>query len=415
MSPFRLWSIVCLLSCGMIIAYLDRTNLSVVLASQDFIREFHLSDHDRGLMNSAFFWSYALLQIPAGYMVDRYGVKNPYTIAFIFWSLVSAASAWITSVRQLVILRVLLGVGEALVTPASLRWIRFHVSEQQRGLAVGLYMAGTKIGPAIGAPIAGWLIIEYGWRNMFVILGLGCLVWLIPWLTLVKDDDRELEAAVIKQTQQKPIPFARVFGTRLIWGIIIGTFCYNYFVYFCMTWLPAYFAESRGLSLKGSSLFTGFSFGGMAAVATIAGYVADRLIARGLDAVRTRKAFTIAGFLVASTELIGAVSSSNEVALAFAIISLSGLGLTTANYWALTQTLMPGAAIGRISGVQNMASNLAGIFAPIITGWLKAWSGSYAAPLYAVGFFLLLGVASYVFLVQPRYAPHAQASAAHQA
>lgn len=410
MSPTLRWSIVCLLSLGMIIAYIDRSNLSVALADKGFIAEFQLSNQDRGLMNSAFFWSYAVLQIPAGFLVDRFGVKWPYAVAFTFWSLVSAASAGITSIRQLIALRILLGIGEALVTPASLRWIRFNVSEKQRGLAVGLYMAGTKIGPAVGAPIAAWLIVHYGWREMFLILGLGCLIWLVPWLMLVRNDDRELEAALVRQSQSKPIPFARIFSTRLMWGIIIGTFCYNYFVFFCMTWLPAYFAESRGLSLAKSGVFTGFSFGGMATVATLAGFAADRMIARGGDPVRIRKGFTIAGFVVASTELIGAFTESNDLALLFAIVSLSGLGLATANYWALTQTLMPGAAIGRIAGVQNCASNLSGIVAPILTGWLKDATGSYSAPLYAVGFFLMLGIAVYAFLVQARFAPQAESS-----
>ncbi|MBI3680587.1 MAG: MFS transporter [Acidobacteria bacterium] len=407
MSPARRWSIVVLLMFGMIIAYIDRANLSVALADKNFIKQFLLTDKDRGLMNSAFFWSYALLQIPAGFVVDRRGVKYPYALGFLVWSLVSAASATITTVGQLLGLRVMLGIGESVITPASMRWIRFNVSEKQRGLAVGIYMAGTKYGPAIGAPIAGWLILHYGWRSMFAILGLGCLIWLIPWLALVRNNDRELEAALAQQTNTPPIPFGRVFGTRLIWGIIIGTFCYNYFVYFCMTWLPAYFAESRGMSLGKSSLFTGFSFGGMATVAILAGWTADRLISRGADAVRTRKAFTIAGLLVAATELIGAFTESNQLAQAFAIISLSGLGLATANYWALTQTLMPGAAIGRIAGVQNCASNLSGIVAPLVTGWLKEVTGSYSAPLYAVGFFLLLGVAAYVFMVHARYAPQA--------
>ncbi|MCC6392667.1 MAG: MFS transporter [Bryobacterales bacterium] len=404
MTAARRWWIVCLLSLGMIIAYLDRANLSVALAAKDFIHEFSLTDNDRGLMNSAFFWSYAFLQIPAGFLVDRFGVKIPYAIAFAFWSVVSAATAGIGTVGHLLGLRFLLGCGEALVTPASMRWIRFHIGEEQRGLAVGLYMAGTKLGPAIGAPVAAFLIVHYGWRAMFIILGLGSLLWLIPWLILVKDDDRQLEAAA-KKAGGKPVPLTRLLRTRLTWGIILGAFCYNYFVYFCMTWLPAYFAESRGLSLSKSGAFTGFSFAGMAAVATLAGYIADRMIARGADPVRTRKLFTIAGFLLASTELVGALAKSNDVALAFAIVSLSGLGLATANYWALTQTLMPGASIGVIAGVQNCAANLSGIVAPIVTGFLKDITGSYAAPMFAVGFLLIVGVAAYVFLVRAEYAP----------
>ena len=191
---------------------------------------------------------------------------------------------------------------------------------------------------------------------------------------------------------------------------MIATFCYMYFVYFCMTWMPAYFVEQRHLTLAKMGLYTFFSFGGMAIVAVLGGWAADLLIARGGNPVTVRKWFTIAGFAVACTELIGAQSESVTVALAFAVISLSGLGLATANYWALTQTLIPAAAIGRISGVQNCAASVAGIVAPILTGWLKQQTGSYQAPMQAIWFFLVVGVLAYVFLVREKYAPRAPAA-----
>jgi ACS family D-galactonate transporter-like MFS transporter len=401
-SDARRWTIVCLLSVGMIIAYVDRANISVALAAREFTALFQLSDQDRGMINSAFFWSYALLQIPAGMLVDRFGVKRPYTIAFIFWSAVSAATAAAGSLAQLLALRVLLGVGESLVTPASVRWIRYNIAEKNRGAALGIYMAGTKFGPAIGAYIAAMLVQEYGWRLMFVILGLGGLVWLLPWQVIVRDDDRQLEAA---QSTGAPAAGAAVWSSIALWGILLGTFCYNYFVYFSMTWLPAYFVERRGLSLSSMGLYTAFSFGGMAVVAILAGWVADRLIRRGADPVRVRRAFTIAGFALASTEVIGALATSTSVAVFFATASLAGLGLATANYWALTQTLMPGASIGRIAGAQNCASNLSGIAAPLITGWLKESTGTYTAPMQAIWVFLIIGIGSYLFLARPKYAP----------
>lgn len=386
----------------MLIAYIDRSNLSVALATSDFKALFRLSDHDRGILNSAFFWSYALLQIPAGLLVDRFGVKRPYTIAFLFWSGVSAATALAGSVAQLLTLRVLLGVGESLVTPASIRWIRYNVGEKSRGAALGIYMAGTKFGPAVGAFLAALLVKHYGWRMMFALLGLGCLVWLVPWHFLVRDDDRQLEAA---QTVAAAPTSGSVWSSLALWGILLGTFCYNYYTYFSMTWLPAYFVERRGLSLDSMGLYTAFSFGGMAVVAIVAGWIADRIIARGADPVRVRKAFTIAGFAVASTEVFGALAKSTDVAIIFAVVSLAGLGLATANYWALTQTLMPGAAIGRIAGAQNCASNVSGIVAPLLTGWLKESTGSYAAPMQAIWLFLLIGIGSYAFLVRPKFAP----------
>ena len=154
-------------------------------------------------------------------------------------------------------------------------------------------------------------------------------------------------------------------------------------------------------------MLTAFSFTGMAVVAILAGTAGDRLIARGWDPIKVRKGFTIAGLAVASTEVIGVMSGSKEIALLFAIVSLAGLGLTTANYWALTQSLMPGAAIGRITGVQNFASNMSGIIAPVVTGRLIAMTGSYEAPMQAILVILATGIAAYIFLVRPKYAPTA--------
>jgi ACS family D-galactonate transporter-like MFS transporter len=402
------WTIIGLLSLGMVIAYASRSNISVALAVPDFIKLFQLSDTDRGTLNSAFFWAYAVLQIPAGWVVDRYGVRLPYAISFLFWCLASAATALARSVPQLLTLRVLLGAGEAVVAPASYRWIRFNFEEKQRGLAVGLYMTGTKIGPAIGAPLAAWLIMLYDWRLMFLLIGLGGLVWLIPWMVLVKDDDPQPAKQAAKKTGATPVPFSRIMASPVTWGTVIATFCYMYFVYFCMTWMPAYFVEQRHLSLSKMGLYTFFSFGGMAAVAALAGWAADLMISCGGNPVTVRKWFTIAGFAVACTELIGAQSSSVNVALFFAVLSLSGLGLATANYWALTQTLIPAAAIGRISGVQNCSASVAGIVAPILTGWLKQNTGSYEAPMQAIWVFLILGVLSYLFMVREKYAPKAR-------
>ncbi|HLJ16124.1 MAG TPA: MFS transporter [Bryobacteraceae bacterium] len=414
MSDRRRWTIVCLLMFGMLIAYVDRANISVVLATRQFKDLFHLSDAERGAINSSFFWSYALLQIPAGFLVDRFGVKAPYIIGFLLWSGVSAGTSFAGTIEQILILRMMLGIGESVVTPASLRWIRFNVVEARRGLALAVYFAGTKLGPAVGATAAALLIESYGWRAMFVILGLGGLVWLIPWIALVRNDDRQLEAVSARSSGAPVLPFSAVMKTPAIWGVIIGTFCYNYFVYFSMTWLPAYLVERRHLSLNSMGLYTMFSFGGMALVSIFAGWAADTLIARGGDAIRIRKAFTIAGFVVASSEVVGAMSSSTSVAVLFAVISLAGLGLATANYWALTQTLLPGAAIGSITGVQNCASNMGGVVAPLLTGWLKQVSGGYSVPMQAIWLFLIAGIGAYIFLVRPEYAPKLTTAAVPQ-
>ena len=382
----------------MVIAYVDRTALSVAIAVPDFRDYFGLSNSQRGLMNSAFFWSYALLQVPAGWLVDRVGVKFPYAVSFLFWSIVSACTGFANSVTQLFTIRLLLGAGEATVAPASLRWIRMNVEERERGLAMGIYMAGTKIGPAIGAPIAAMLIAAYGWRSMFYLTGLCSLVWLLPWLLLVRNDAPAPAARAASAAAEAP--FWSVLKGSAIWGIIVGTFCYSCYLYFCLTWLPAYFKEQRKLPLEAMGWYTMFSFGGMALTTIASGWVADRLIARGGDAVKVRKGFTITGLLLAATEVFGSAADSHQWALFFSIFSLAGLGIATANYWALTQTVIPGSAIGRIGGLQNMASNLAGVAAPILTGWLIDTTGSYEAPMQAIAILLVIGAASYAWLVK---------------
>ncbi len=403
-STKRQWSIVGLLCVGLMVAYFDRVNLSIALAAPEFREYFRLTDSQRGALNSAFFWSYALLQVPAGWFTDRFGVKYPYAASFFVWSLLSAGAALTGSFWQLFVLRLLLGVAESMVIPSGMRWIRFHCPEEQRGLAVGLYMAAAKVGPGLGPYLAAMLLVAYGWRPMFVILGLGCLAWLAPWLALVRDDDRALERAA-PVSGNSPVAFVRILASPIIWGIVVGTFCYQYFVYFCMTWMPAYFAERRGLSLEHTGAYTMFSFLGMALVAILAGWTADRMIRGGMDAIKVRRGFVIAGFLVASTEIFGVLAKSNGAALFWAVFSLSGLGLTTANTWALTQTLLPGAAVGRVVGVQNCAASVSGIAAALITGWLKQATGGYEAAMQTIWVFLILGIASYVFAVRKTYAP----------
>jgi ACS family D-galactonate transporter-like MFS transporter len=401
----RLWWIVVLLAISSIIAYMARVNLSVALIDSGFKHFFHIDNTGRGLVNSAFFWSYAALQIPAGWIADRYGSKYSIAIGFTVWSVLTALTSFTVGLTSLFAFRLLVGVGEAILHPASMRWIRFHFPEKNRGLAIGLFMSGSKFGPAIGAISAAGLIQSFGWRAMFLILGVGALLWLIPWLLLVKDDSVSGEARHAAAQTSVPLTMAQITTNPIIWGTVIGTFCYMYFVYFCLTWMPAYFSEARHLSLSSSSLFTTFSFAGMAIVAIVGGWAADRLIARGMDAVLVRKAFTIIGFLMASTELVGGASSSLNVALFFSVFSLSGLGLATANYWALTQTLLPSGAIGRIVGIQNCAASIAGIVAPILTGWLVDKTGAYSAPMQAVLVAMLAGIAAYLFLVREKYAP----------
>jgi MFS transporter, ACS family, D-galactonate transporter len=395
------WLVVALLTLGIVLAYTDRINLSAALPA---IRSsFPISAEAAGVLLSAFFWSYTLLQTPGGWAVDRFGLKWLYAGALFLWSVVTAATALVGSLHGLIAARILVGVGEAIAIPASMRYIREHFSESERGLPMGILMSGTKYGPAIGAPIATYLALAYGWRWMFAINGAFCILWLLPWLVLVKDEVRDGHGKG-NSPSASTISLLAILRSPIIWGTCIGSFCYMYFVYFCMTWMPTYFKDRFGMSLAASSWFTFMSFAGTGTISIAGGWAADRCIARGLNPVTVRKAFTIAGFLLAFSASLSALSNRSSVNLFLAVFSLSGLGLATANYWALTQTLMPRSTSARAAGIQNTAANLAGIAAPWITGILVQRTGNYSAPLVAVGFWLLVGMAAYLFVIREKYA-----------
>jgi len=409
-TAWKRWTILILLSLGAILAFASRTNISAALAYKPFIQSFHLTDVDRGLLNSAFFWSYAALQIPMGWLVDRYGVKIPYAISFVIWCLASAATGLSRSVSQLTATRIVTGVGEAIVVPASYRWMRQNFSEKQMGSAIGIYMIGTKIGPAIGAPLAVWLIATYNWQLMFLLIGLVGLIWLVPWMLLVKKDIPDTGKAAVagRKKAAAALPMSAIFSSPVVWGTIVINFCYNYFVFYCMTWMPAYLVETRHLSLAKMGAFQFFSFMGIAIVALVSGWVADQMIRRGGDPVLVRKGFVVAGFAIAATEIFGASTTSLNVALFWALVSLSGIGLATANHLALCRmTLIPPGASGLVAGIQNVSTSLAGIVAPILSGWLLQSTGSYTAPMQVINFFLILALVVCIVVLREKWAPRA--------
>lgn len=406
----RLWIVLGLLTLGLLISFVDRTSLSSALADKNFVAHFALNSVDRGWLNSAFFWTYGLMQLPMGWIVDRYGVKWPYAGFFAIWCLATALTGLVTALAALIFMRLLVGAAEAVVIPASYRWIGSNMGENHKGFAAGILSTGGKIGPALGAPIAAWLIDHYSWTFMFLATGVVGMLWLIPWLMLTRNDLPSQADLAGNRKKASTVTLAALLKSPVIWGAMINNFCYGYFTFYCMTWMPAYLVEQRGLSLQTSGLYTFFSFIGIALVATLAGWAADRIIARGHDAVFVRKAFIIAGFIGGSTVLFGAFAATLQMALFWNVLSLTLLGLTTANNLALCKlTLIPKPAIGLATGVQQLATSLAGGISASLSGWLLHVSGNYELPMMVIFVFLLVGALNTGVLLRPKWAPRVQA------
>ncbi|APA89173.1 MFS transporter [Paraburkholderia sprentiae WSM5005] len=400
------WAVLALLAIGVLISFVDRTSISSTLADANFIRHFALTDVDRGWINAAFFWSYGLFQVPMGWVADRYGVKWPYAISFTLWCIATTMMGLVTTLGALVLMRLIIGVAEAIVIPASYRWIRNNFDERQNGLAVGLLAMGNKFGPALGAPIAAWIIVTYSWKLMFIVTGLAGLIWLAPWLLLVRNDLPTKADLAQANRRARTVTFGNILSSPVVWGGMITNFCYGYFTFYCMTWMPAYLVEQRGLSISRSGLFTFFSFAGIAIVAALAGSAADLIIARGKDPILVRKIFTVTGFVGGCSVLLGAYAPTLQMALFWNVFSLSLLGFVTANNLVLSRlTLIPRQAIGLVTGVQQLATSLAGGVAASLSGWLLHVSGSYDLPMMVILGFLLVGAMATIVLYRPEWSP----------
>jgi sugar phosphate permease len=400
------WAVLVLLALGLMISFVDRTSLSSALADKGFVREFALSSVERGWLNSAFFWSYGLLQMPMGWLVDRYGVKWPYALCFLLWCAAAAATGMVSTLSALILMRLLIGAAESVAVPATYRYLANNFDETRKGTALGIFSIGGKMGPALGAPVAAWLIVHHSWQLMFIATGLAGLLWLAPWLRTVRNDYPDTAALAAARESAASVPLSNLLASPVVWGGLLANFCYAYFNFYCMTWMPAYLVEQRGLSLEKSGLYTFFSYAGIAIVAALAGWGADRLIARGYDAVRVRKSFIVAGFIGATTVLLGAYAPSLGMALFWNVLSLSLLGLVTANSLALSKlTLIPKQAVGLNTGLQQVATSLAGGVSASLSGWLLQVGGSYELPMLAIFGFLVLGAASTIVLMQRKWAP----------
>lgn len=379
-----------LLFAAALVNYIDRGNLSI--AAPLLMKSFRLSPVKMGTLLSAFFWTYSLLQIPAGYLVDRYPLKVVYAAAFLVWSVASALVGLSSSFAQIVCMRLVLGGAEAAVTPASLAYIKRHYETSEQGFATGIFISGMIIGPAVGSIVGAVILQNFGWRSLFMITGFGGCLWLIPWLL-----GAPRGAALSRPPSNNKVLASpwRVLHPRPLIIISIGAFFYTYYWYFCLTWLPTYLVADRGFSVLTMGQLTGFPLLAMAAVTLLSAKGADRLIAAGKNPIAVRRAFICTGFVLGSSiMLLPLMDSRVSVFLALAF-SLMGIGVASANYWAFSEAICSAEYTGRIIGYQNTVANIAGISAPIVTGWLVHETSSYTIAIIVSGIALLIAAGSF--------------------
>jgi ACS family D-galactonate transporter-like MFS transporter len=383
-----------LLGISVFINYIDRANLSV--AAPLLQDELGLSHAQLGLLLSAFFWTYACMQILAGWLVDRFEVKWILAIGFFVWSVATAFTGTLHAFAALLVIRVILGVGESVAYPAYAKIFANHFVESQRGFANSIVGAGQSLGPALGILFGGTLVARFGWRPFFVVLGLASLLWLPPWFRWMP----RTSAAGARDMKQGPA-LSEIIRHRSSWGTWIGHFCANYFLYFLLTWLPFYLQRERHFSVNAMSKIGGATFLLAALSSPTCGWLSDRWISRGASVTRVRKTFMGVGMACNGLFLVGCAAAPNRLLIALLFLAGASFGLVSSNLNAITQTLAGPHAVGRWMGAQNFVANLAGAVAPALTGFLVGRTGQFYWPFLITSVIAWVGAAHYVFVVGP--------------
>lgn len=392
----RAWIVVALLVVSVVINYVDRSDLSI--AAPVMQKQFALTPVQLGSLLAAFFWTYALLQIfgISGWLADRFSAGWVILCGYVLWALATVATGLTAGFVALFALRLLLGVGESVAYPCYSR-IFALMPQQYRGRANAFIDAGTKLGPAAGAFAGGMLLVHFGWRMLFVVLGLGGLLWVLPWWKVMP----RTEAAAPPEQAAPAASLLRLIRLRSAWGTFLGHFCGNYFFYFLLAWLPEFLVREEHLSISAMSRLTTAVFLLIALSTLVAGWTSDRLIARGVSPTRVRKAVVVGGLSLASLLLATEVVPRSHAAVSLALLAVAcvGYGAFTSNHWAITQTLAGPAMTGRWSGLQNGFANFSGIAAPWVAGWITQVNGSARLAFVVAGGVALAGALCWGLLV----------------
>jgi MFS transporter, ACS family, D-galactonate transporter len=400
-SPKRWW-LMGLLVTAMLICYAHRGALSV--AAPFMIEDLGLSKTVMGILLSAFFWMYAFMQMPTGWLVDRFGVRRAYALGFVIWSVASILTGLVKNLSMLISLRVLLGLGQAVAFPASARAVANWFQERERGTVTGLYLAGVRYGTALINAVGAWFLMQYDWRLFFLVIGALPLIWLFPWTRFLGKWEVTRTAVVSSEApSHQSTSFLKsllLLSNRNVFGIFLGFFAYDYAWFVYLSWLPGYLILERNFTPREMGIYSAVPYLTMSVIILISGILSDWLVRRGFEETRVRKIFIVTGLFIGCLIVPAGMVEDKMTAVWLLTISLGGIGIASPNTWTLTQAVCEKKIVGTVSGIQNFGGNLGGVIAPVLTGYIANKTGSFALALSLTGVVLIVGIIAYLTLIR---------------
>jgi ACS family D-galactonate transporter-like MFS transporter len=389
-------TVAVLLSLALLVNYIDRGSMSI--AAPLLMREFSLTPSAMGWVLSAFFWTYVIFQPINGALADRFGPERVLASGLALWSIATVMTGLSSGLMSLIAFRLVMGASESVFYPSALSVLATRVADRFRSRATGTMQLGSYVGPFLGALVGGWVMYLYGWRVMFMGLGVLSLLWLIPWLRMV-GLHRATPIATPGSDPPALATYPEILSQRGLWAAMLGTFCGNYMFFLIFTWLPLYLVQERGLSLVTSLRYTSLFYWAEAASVFISGWLIDRWILSGASANRAYKS-ALAFSCIGVGLCLLACSRVGMTGLPYILI-LMGVadGLAGPSNCSMTQIMAGPVATGRWMGLQNAMGNVAGITAPIITGYIVQATGHYSAAFVVASVIALVGVFAWLVLM----------------
>ncbi len=406
------WGIGVLLGAGILINYFDRINLSV--GGPQLQQEFGLTDSQLGWLFSGLFWPYALMQIPTGMILDRFGVTPVNRLSTFLWSVASTATAFASGFGGILAARILLGAAEAPSFPASSKATGYWFPRQERSLATSIFDAAAKFSNVVGIPLVALVVVWFGWRWGFGMTALLSFLYFLAFLIVYRDPSKHprlgpAEREYIRAggaTSEGPAPSgeAAMLGylllNRKVWGLTIGFAAYGYSFYLFLTWLPNYLEQSMHMSVMKSAGYAAIPWmSATVADLVVGGWLIDHLIKRGYDETPVRKTVLVLGMLL-GLAVFGATFTTDPVwAILWISIALSGLAAAAPVGWSIPSLIAPRGGTATIGGIMNFLNNIMGVVAPITTGYIVGATHSFTGAFLTAGVVLVVGIVAYVFIL----------------
>jgi sugar phosphate permease len=401
---------VSILSIAGVINYIDRGSLSI--ANTTIRADLGLSATRMGVLLSAFSLSYAICQLPVGVLLDRFGERRVLGAGMFFWSVTQTATGLVRGFSSFAAARVGLAAGESPFVISAVKTVNDWFDFRDRATPLGIVNSATTMGQAIAPPILTVVMLEFGWRGMFMLIGVPGMLLSIAWYGFYRDRKdvslNDVESVYLagsgSTSKFAAISFSQwlgLFRLRTVWGMMLGFGGINYTVWLYMSWMPNYLEAERHLSIAATGTIAIIPFFCGALGMLLSGVIADSLIRHGVPPIKSHRTMLVTGMTCSAmctlmvSYIPGATGAAFCIGMALFFTYLAGNSA-----WCLVQSLAPSGLVASVGAIQNFGSFVCASFAPVITGWLLDRTHSFHLPLVICAVVSILGALSYLLIVK---------------